>query len=248
MSVFFSLDARVKIFFILLLTLLVFLTDSFPSVIFLLVSFIVIRLVSGVPPGSFRFFKNLTLLAAILVIIQMIFAPGDNYILKPLFPSFIPVLGGMGSLKWEGLALGLMIVCRLTALVILLPVFTETTPPARIAAGLCSLGLNYRVAFIITTAFNLVSVFKEEALVIMNAQKLRGMRKFGIKAAIGLLVPLMLGAMRKAQDSSAAMDCRAFGIYRTRTWLDRPKMKVYDYCFMAGCIVFFVCMVLFNYR
>jgi len=247
MSFFFMIDARIKLFFILLLTLAVFFVDKFPAAVFLAVSFTVIRLISAVPFRSVSFFKNLTLLAAIIIFIQMLFAPGVSYIIKPLFPEYIPIIGGTLSLKWEGLFFGIVIALRLAALMILLPVFTETTPPVKIAAGLCSLGVNYRIAFIITTAFNLVFFFREEAGVIMNAQKLRGLRRFGIKAAAGLLIPLMLCAMKKAQRSSVAMDCRGFGVYKTRTWTDSPKIKGTDILFFVFSVIFFTGILFLNY-
>jgi len=254
-TVFIKLDARAKLFFIFLLTLSVFFVDKLPAAAGLLVSFTVIRLVSRVPFHGFNFIKNLTMLAAIIIVMQMIFASGDSFIIKPLFPENFPILGGLGSLKWEGLVLGVIIVLRLAALVILLPVFTETTPPSKIASGLCSLGINYRTAFIITTAFNLVFFFGEEARTIMNVQKLRGMRRFGIKAACALLVPLMLGAMKKARRSSVAMDCRAFGLHKTRTWTDNgvssgavsPKPRRNDIIFCVFTVALFTAVLFINF-
>jgi len=247
MSVFFNLDSRTKLFFVLLLTFLIFFIDTLIASVCLLLSFIVIRFVTRIPLKSFKNLKNLTLLAVFIILIQTLFCPGETYILKPLFPASFPFLGGVGSLKWEGFILGIVIICRLAALMLLLPMLTLTTSPYQISAGLCALGVNYRVAFVITTALNLIPAFKEEALLIMDAQKLRGMRKFGIKSYINLLVPLMLGAMRKAQASSVVMDSRAFGVYKTRTWLEKPKMKSLDFFFITGSVVFFVIMMFINF-
>jgi len=240
MTFYYNLDARAKLLFILLLTLPVFLIDKLPIAVCMLVTFFIIRLTAKIPLISFTLIKNLTLLVLFIILIQAVFGPGDTYIVKPL-------IFGVGSIKWEGLLLGLTIACRLAALVIILPIFTETTAHHQIASGLCALGLNYRTAFIITTAFNLIPAFKEEALVIMDAQKLRGMRNYGIKAYAGLLIPLMLGAMRKAQVSSAAMDSRAFGVYNTRTWIEKPQMKKNDYCFAAVSVVFSAGLIFLNY-
>jgi energy-coupling factor transporter transmembrane protein EcfT len=246
MPVFYVLDARTKLFFILIFTILVFFVDTLPAIVCLLLSFIVIRFTAGLPFRGFKYLKNLTLLAAFIIFVQTLFGPGETYIVKPLFPASFPFLGGTGSLKWEGFILGIVVVCRLAALTLLLPILTLTTPPHQISAGLCALGVNYRAAFIITTALNLIPFFKEEALVIMDAQRLRGMRKFGIKSYTNLLVPLMLDAMRKAQMSSVAMDSRAFGVYKTRTWLEKPKMKRLDFFFIAGVVVFFVITMIIN--
>ena len=248
MSLFFTLDARSKLFFTLLLTLLVLFVDKMESAVCLMIFCIVIRIISGVKGSVIGYVRNLTLLAAFIIIMQMLFAPGQSYIIKPLFPDFIPVLGGIGSLKREGLMLGIIISCRLAALMVFFPVFSGTTPPHGIASGFCAMGLNYRIAFIFTSAFNFVYSFREEAITISNAQKLRGMRKTGLRAALRLLIPLMLGAMRRAQDSSAAMDSRAFGVFKTRTWIDKPEMKKSDFVFIAFSVVFFILVIIFNYN
>jgi len=186
---------------------------------------------------------------------QTLFGAGENFIVKPLFPPSFPLLGGAGSLKWEGFIFGIVIVCRLFALVLILPVLTETTPLEKIARGICSFGFNYRSAFIITTAFNMIPIFEEEARLLMDAQKLRGTRSFErgsplfvkMKAYPALVVPLVLGAMRKAKSSSVAMDSRAFGVYKTRTWLEQPRMNVYDFIFIASSVIFTAGIFYLNY-
>ena len=254
MSVICKLDPRIKLLLIIMLTVLVFFVSKLYIAVFLVLSFIVIRLAAKVQLNVKIFIKNLSFFSVFIILMQTIFGPGENFIISPLFPHSFPVLGGMGSLKWEGFILSMVIICRLSALVIIFPVFTEITSPGSLAVGLNALGLNYRTAFIVTTAFNLIPHFKEEALVIMDAQKLRGMQSFNkgflltkLKAYSGLALPLVLGAMRKAQSSSVAMDSRAFGIYKTRTWLERPKIKLCDVFSVAFSIIFFSGILFLNY-
>ncbi|MCL2759874.1 MAG: energy-coupling factor transporter transmembrane protein EcfT [Treponema sp.] len=233
-------DARTKLFFVFLVTLLIFLITKLTIAVCLLAVVFILRLTAKVPFRGFKYLKNLTLLAAFIILIQILFGPGDTYIC------------GISPFKMDGLILGLVIACRLTILLILLPLLTETTEPSGLAAGLCALGFNYRNAFILTSAFNLIQFFKEEALVIMDAQRLRGMKSFekrifGIKAYADLLVPLMLNAMRKAQYSSVIMDSRAFGVYKTRTWLDKPRMKPRDFAAILACVIFSAGLLFFNY-
>ena len=236
MSFFYRLDARSKLFFIFLLTFLVFLTDKLLAAVSLVSCFFIIRLAAGVPFYPVKFFKNLSFLAVLIIIMQTFFGPGEPAV-------FITLFGYPVEFKSEGFFLGIVIICRIAALFLILPVFTETTPPDKIAAGLCAMGFNYKTAFIITAAFNLIPVFIKEAFVIMDAQKLRGMKRSGIKAFTFLLIPLMLGAMRKAQNSSIAMDSRAFGILKRRTWINKPQMKINDFLFIFACIVFASCML-----
>jgi len=62
-----------------------------------------------------------------------------------------------------------------------------------------------------------------------------------------MVVPLVLGAMRRAQAASVAMDSRAFGAFKTRTWLEKPVMKSHDYLFLAGFLVFSALALYGNY-
>jgi len=246
-------DPRTKLLFVFLLSFPVFFVDKLPAAVCLLSSLILFRIAAKIPVRAIKHIGNLSLLVTFIIVMQTLFGNGENYIVKPLFPASFPLLGGAGSLKWEGLFFGLVIVCRLFALLLILPVLTETTPPEKIARGLCAFGFNYRAAFVITAAFNMIPLFEEEGRMLMDAQKLRGVRfKEGsnlakMKAYPGLAVPLVLGAMRKAGSSSAAMDSRAFGVYKTRSWLDKPQMKVYDFIFISACVVFTAGILYLNY-
>jgi len=229
----FKLDTRVKILFVLIFTILIFLVDKLLIYVVLLSSILYIRIACKIPLRNIKTFIAISLL---VFLSHILFASGDNYIIKPFFGV---------SLKWEGFFSGLMIICRLAALMLLLPVLTETSSPYEIARALAGLGINYRAAFIITTAFNLIPLFREEGRAVMDAQKLRGGKDFEnghffaqLKAYPSLVVPLVLGAMRKAQAASEAMDSRAFGAFKTRTWVEKPVMKTRDYLFLAGFIVF----------
>ena len=251
MHIIYNLDPRTKILLVFILTLLIFLIDSlFVAIIFLL-SILLIRIAARIPFRDIKTFKILSMLVLFLIFVQTLLGPGENYIVKPLFPPGFPLLGGRGSLKWDGLFIGLMLGCRLTVLMLVLPLLTETTSPYRVAAGLAALGINYRAAFVITTALNLIPVFEEQGKIIIDAQKMRFMRSFEessfpkkLKALTALVVPLVLSAMRKAQSASVAMDCRAFGAFKTRSWLEKPVMKKSDYLVLAGGIVFFVLILI----
>ena len=269
MSVIYKIDPRIKILVVLLFTILVFIIDKLIVTVSLVTIFFILRLAARISFRRIGFLKTFSMLAAFIIVVQILLYPGENYIIKPLFPSWFPLLGGVGSLKWEGLFAGLTICFRLAALMLLLPMLSYTTSPDKIAAALASMGFNYRIAFIITTAFNMISVFEEQGRIIMEAQKLRGMRVFEsrsffarLKAYPSLVVPLVLGAMRKAQLASVVMDSRAFGVYKTRTWLlvnrlpvnglpvnghEKPEMKGLDFFLIVICIIFSAAMLFFNF-
>jgi len=247
MSFFYKLDPRTKILFVISFSLLVFFINKLFAAFCLMFLLFIIHFTARIPFVGIKNIRNLSLLVLLIISIQTLFGPGNNYMINPLFNEII-------SLKWEGFFLGLLIVCRLVSMIILFSVFTKTTSPYSLAVGLNMLGINYRAAFTITFSFNLVSHFREEALTVMDAQKLRGMYSLEkgsfpakIKAWSCIALPLILGAMRKAQNSAVAMDSRAFGVYKSRTWLEKPKMKTVDYVFTLTIIVIYAGFLFLNY-
>jgi len=153
-----------------------------------------------------------------------------------------------------GLITGLMIACRIISLVIILPLLTMTSPPGDIAFGITRLGFNYKTAYIITSAFNILPSFQEDARQLLDARKLRRgvmprgknvFARFGEYAKIAL--PIMIKMMRRASAAGLAMDARAFGAYRARTWRHETGMKAVDFTALTAALVYAAVAVTANY-
>jgi energy-coupling factor transport system permease protein len=249
------LDPRTKLLLLLLFTLVIFMVDQPFVAVALTLSFLVLWAAAKMPLAKLRsYIKYLFWLILFITLMQMLFGPGTNYILKPLIPESAPFLGGRGSLKWDGLLLGLIIGLRLIALMALSPMLTMTTELNILALGLTKLGLNYKGAYITTTAINLIPALEDEARAIMDAQKLRGMRAFEegnffdkLKAYPALAVPLVIGAMRRAQMMGIAMDARAFGAYPTKTYMENIEMSPRDYIALAAGIAYSALALTLNF-
>jgi energy-coupling factor transport system permease protein len=239
-----KLDPRAKILLLLLFTVVVFIVSKPAVAAGLTACFVILWFAAKMPFKKIAgYVKFLSVLALFLTLLQMLFGPGDHFIVKPLFPDSVPLVGGRGSLKWEGLALGMVSGLRLMSLILLLPMLAGNGQ--QFAQGLAGLGLNYQAAFTITAAINLVPALEQEARVIMDAQKLRGLRAFEerglwakLKAYPALAVPLIITALRKSQSMAYAMDSRGFGAYPRRTWLERIKFSFVDGLACAVSVVF----------
>ena len=250
-----KLDPRTKVLLSLLLTLVIFIVSRPLAAAVLTLSLVVLWSAVKMPFNKIRgYVKFLSAMVIFITVMQILFGPGTHYILKPLFPPGLPLVGGRGSLKWEGLILGIVSGLRLLALVLLLPMLIGTTAPHSLAQGLTRLGLNYKGAFIITSAINLVPALEDEALVIIEAQKLRGLRAFEegslwdkLKAYPALAIPLIIAALRRSQLMSFAMDSRAFGAYSGRTWLEPVKMSAADWRALAVSLVFCTLILVLNF-
>jgi len=155
---------------------------------------------------------------------------------RPLFLAvLITLVTALQLFFGQGLFTGLMIGCRIITLVVLMPILVMTTDSQLLALGITRLGLHYRAAFIITSTLNLIPSFEEEARLIMDARRLRGIRSARLREYPAIALPLVIKAMRQSQMTALAMDSRAFGAYRTRTWMRELKLSALDYgAFAAG--------------
>ncbi|MEI7884187.1 MAG: energy-coupling factor transporter transmembrane component T [Clostridia bacterium] len=250
-----KLDPRVKIFMMSILTIVIFMVQNFYVIAALFITFLALWNNAKLPAKNLKnYFIFMIGLLGFIILLQTLFYPGSHYILKPLIPNFVPLIGGMGALKWEGFLFGLLLGLRLITLIVLMPLVTMTTPIHLLALGLVRLGMSYKIAFMTTTAINLIPTFESETQVIMDAQKMRGMKDFeegGIlkkmKAYPALVVPLVIGAMRRAQMMGVAMDARAFGAYQTRTYIEDIKMQKKDYLVIILIAIYAVAAVVINY-
>ncbi|MCL2763377.1 MAG: energy-coupling factor transporter transmembrane protein EcfT [Treponema sp.] len=216
------LDPRTKLLLTALFTTLVFLMDTLPVVAVQAVFFTALCLAGGIPLKKvFPHCKMLLALIALVIVLHLFFG--------------------------RGLSAGLMIGCRIIALVTLMPMLTMTTDPQLLAFGITQLGVPYRAAHVITAALNMIPSFEEEARVIMDARRLRGMQAVRFRAYPAIVLPLMFKAMRQAQMAALAMDSRAFGAYRTRTFIRKTKFSALDWRAFAAGIVWSGIVVPANY-
>ena len=252
------LDPRTKLLLTTLFTFQIFLVNNPAVSAIQLLFFLIICFISRIPIKKiFPHAKLLVFLIFLVVVLQTLFGrdtPDSRYLLKPLIPDNSPVAAGYGSLKLDGLFTGIMISCRLLSLSVLLPVMAGTTEPRLLAYGITRLGMNYKAAYIITSTLNLIPLFQEEARHIMDACRLRGMTVFDrggffsrMKQYPSLAFPLIIKAMKRASAIGCAMDARAFGAHKTRTWILQTRPAFSDYSAFAAGISFFVIAVTVNY-
>jgi len=234
----FRLDPRTKLLLALIFSLVIFLLESLYLSALFAFFLLVIGLSSGIPIKKiFPHAKLLLFLVIFVIVLQLLFGQDKyGYFLKPLIPANVPLIGGYGSLKKAGLFTGLMLGFRITALYIMMPLLIITTDTRLLAYGITRFGINYKGAFIITSALNIVPMFENEANAIIDARKLRGM-EFPDKGNIfiklreyaAIVIPLIIKTMRHGNEMGLVMDSRAFGAYKTRIWSAQTKFTPADY-------------------
>lgn len=242
---FHKLDPRTKIVFMVLVSTVIFAVQDLYLSALILAIMVILWVLARLPVSIiYSFLKALLPVFFFLFVVQALLYPGVTPIIKPLIPSFIPLIGGVGQVNLEGILFAVLLMFRLLAMVILLPLVSMTTPVHILALGMVRMGLPYRLAYTTTAALNMVPILQSEIGVIVDAQKLRAMRTFEkgnlwnkLKSYPALVTPLVIGAMRRAQSMAVAMDSRAFGAMKTRTYIEDIMLRPMDWLFMAASTI-----------
>ena len=123
---------------------------------------------------------------------------------------------------------------RFVTLVASFSIFFLTTSPDDLGLALEQSHFPYEFAFAFTTAVRFVPVLANEAQMIIDAQKSRGLElEKGnflkrIRNYLPILIPLIVNAIRRSLELAEAMESRAFGAKEHRTNLFALKIKMND--------------------
>ncbi|MGL4449716.1 MAG: energy-coupling factor transporter transmembrane component T family protein [Sarcina sp.] len=128
-------------------------------------------------------------------------------------------------------------------------IFMVATDPSEFAASLNKIGVSYRVAYSVAIALRYVPDIQREYHDIAFAQQARGIdmsRKASImtriKNASVIIMPLIFSSLEKIDKISCAIEIRAFGSKKKRTWYSAKKFSKSDYIVM----IFGLCLVILS--
>ena len=148
------------------------------------------------------------------------------------------------TVTMEGIVLAVGALMRFLSLATVSMCLVNTTDPGLYAPALAKLKVPYKGAFVVDLAMRYVPVYTEELETTMNAQMARGYKvkaKGGPFASIlntvPLIVPVAMNAMLSIYDVADAMELRAFGAEKTRTWYRTVSFKRRDYVSIATLFV-----------
>ncbi|KHD16566.1 energy-coupling factor transporter transmembrane component T family protein [Clostridium butyricum] len=115
-------------------------------------------------------------------------------------------------------------------------IFMVATDPSEFAASLNKIGVNYKIAYSVSIALRYIPDIQHEYSDISFAQQARGidMSKKAklsqrIKNSTAILMPLIFSSLERIETISSAMELRAFGNNKKRTWYSERDFKKSDY-------------------
>ena len=223
------LDPRMKLIFLVVYIVALFLASWWVSYALLLVFLVATIAISTIPAKSFlKGMKPLIFILMFTGLLNLFFTDGEKVLLS------------LGSIRitLEGLERAIMMVVRILMLICGTFLLTYTTSPIALTDGLESI-MNplkalklpvHELSMMMCIALRFIPTLIEETDKIMSAQKARGADfESGslldrVKALIPILVPLFVSAFRRADELATAMECRCYQGGEGRT-----KMKLLRY-------------------
>ena len=203
-----------------------FLAASYPALIGLLVITLALGAYAGVFSRLASLLKVLLPLAAIMLVLQMIFVQGGERLVGFVTSEGL-VTGSKACLRLLGVALPLVLVLTVTKLTDLANACVEI------------LHVPYRYAFAFTTALRFVPLFGQEMNAIMEAQTARGVEydtKNPIKKLqlmLPLCIPLLISSVGKTDATALAAEQRGFYLRTRESSYKRYPLQALDFAAIA---------------
>ena len=203
-----------------------FLAASYPALVGLLVITLTLGAYAGVFSRLASLLKVLLPLAAIMLVLQMIFVQGGERLVGFVTSEGL-VTGSKACLRLLGVALPLVLVLTVTKLTDLANACVEI------------LHVPYRYAFAFTTALRFVPLFGQEMNAIMEAQTARGVEydtKNPIKKLqlmLPLCIPLLISSVGKTDATALAAEQRGFYLRTRESSYKRYPLQALDFAAIA---------------
>ena len=122
--------------------------------------------------------------------------------------------------------------------------FILTTDPSEFAASLNKIGVSYKVAYTVSIALRYIPDVQRDYKDISFAQQARSIdlsskEKLSkrIKNSAAILMPLIFSSLERIDKISLAMELRAFGNNKKRTWYNSRKFGKIDYIFIVILLI-----------
>ena len=134
-------------------------------------------------------------------------------------------------------------------------IFMVATNPSEFAASLNKIGVNYKIAYSVSIALRYIPDIQHEYTDISFAQQARGIdmskktKLFQrIKNSTAILMPLIFSSLERIETISSAMELRAFGNKKKRTWYSERKFEKKDYLAIGLLFILFIVSLIISIK
>jgi len=218
-----NLDPRAKLVLALTYTINALLFNQIIPLLIIFLSLIPLVMIGRILKQWIKSIRGLSFLALFIIILNTLFI---------------------------SLSFAVAMILRIYIMVSAFSIFFLTVDPNDLALSLISMKIPYEFAFSFSLAFRFVPTIATEAQNIIDAQQSRGyeMQKKGfvnqIKNLFPLLIPLIICSIRRAFNVAEALESRAFGSTKERSYYYTIKYTLKDWIF-TFCLLMFLILWIF---
>ena len=235
------LDPRVKLIFVVLYIIALFLAKHLLCYAVLIAVLVICVAISRIKPRAlFKGLKPVVFLVVITGLLNLFYTAGD-----PIWQWWFL------KITVEGIWAALFMILRIIMLICCTFLLTYTTSPIMLTDGLERLLSSlkkirvpvHELSMMMSIALRFIPTLIEETDKIMSAQRARG-ADFDTgnlfqkaKALVPLLVPLFVSSFRRADELAVAMECRCYHGGDGRTRLKELHYTGTDVCVLIGSVL-----------
>jgi len=180
----------------------------------------------------FSVIKFVVFLAPMIVVLNVLFNHNGSHVLYQAGVA-LPFVG-VPTITLEALVYGLMMSVRLLAILSAFAVLTFTVHPDDLMLLMLKLKVPYRSVLITSMSTRFLPTLMEDARTITDVQRSRGLEMDRgnivqrIKNRVPILVPLVANSLDRAVQIAEAMESRAFGSSKKRTFYRELELDKWD--------------------
>ncbi|MFX1326247.1 MAG: energy-coupling factor transporter transmembrane component T family protein [Promethearchaeota archaeon] len=218
-----KLDPRAKLVLALIYTISALLFNQIVPLLLIFLSLVPLILIGRIVRQWIKSIRGLSFLVIFIIILNTLFI---------------------------SLSFAIAMILRICIMVSAFSVFFLTVDPNELALSLITMKLPYEFAFSFSLAFRFVPTIAIEAQNIIDAQQSRGyeMQQKGIinqiKNLFPLLIPLIICSIRRAFNVAEALESRAFGSKKDRTYYYTIKYSLKDWIFSLYLLLFLIALII----
>ncbi|MGC9516072.1 MAG: energy-coupling factor transporter transmembrane component T family protein [Methanomicrobiales archaeon] len=231
LTFFHNLDPRVKMGFVIGITLLCALIQNTMLLAILGASIIVMMVISRTLSKVGKFLLLFIIFCSLAVALTFLITGNFLYSLEHFTPFFLRFFVMISA--------GLL--------------FAFTTPPQKLAQSLEKIKIPTSLTFTLTIAIRYIPTLAREASAIFNALKLRGVNlsawDFIKKPSYiyrGIIIPLIIRTIKLSDEIAIAAESRGFCSTKNRSCLNDVKFTYKDYSFVLILILVSVCFLIID--
>ena len=230
-----KLTGATKLICFLLWTIAAMITYDTRVLIGLFIAGIIVFKISKIKFKDVSFILYFILFLLLNALLIFVFSPYQGVEIYGSRTDLFHLIGPYTVTK-EQLFYELNVILKYFATIPMALLFILTTDPSEFAASLNKIGVSYKVAYTVSIALRYIPDVQRDYKDISFAQQARGIdlsskEKLSkrIKNSAAILMPLIFSSLERIDKISLAMELRAFGNNKKRTWYNSRKFGKIDY-------------------